>query len=91
MWSFFSILQKNADLREGDMKGRSQRLDEMLRSTMENRASIHWIASKTSNGLGDLAFFVIGAGPESSNGLERLLEDYAQAHGLHIGPARAVQ
>jgi hypothetical protein len=87
----FQFLQKKAELREGDMKERSQRLNEILRSTMENRGSIHWIAEKTSKGLGELAFFVIGAGSESSNGLERLLDDYAQAHGLHIGLVRATQ
>jgi len=67
------------------------RYDEILCLNIENQRSIHWIAEKTSKGLGELAFFVIGGGPESSNGLKRLFDDYAQAHGLRVGPARAAQ
>jgi len=81
----FQFLQKLASQREPDLNERSERLHETLGSAEPNPGSVHWIAEKTSNGLGELAFFVLGVGAEGSTGLAGILEDYAEVHGLRVG------
>ncbi|MGO8787064.1 MAG: hypothetical protein ACLQVL_06735 [Terriglobia bacterium] len=87
----FQFLQKMADLRERDLEHRRERLQETLCSGRKVGGLVHWIAEKTSKGLGDLAFFVIGIGPDRPNRLEILLKDYAEAHGLCVGPPKVAQ
>jgi len=83
----FQFLQKNANRREDDLNERGQRLHKRLCSVQSYRGSVRWIAEKTRNGLGELAFFTIGVGSEVSKRLDSALRKYAKTHGLKCGPS----
>jgi hypothetical protein len=85
------FLQKNAFLREGDLNGKARILDKELRSAPQEPTPVHWIAEKTTRGLGELAFFVISAHADGSNGVERLLNVYARKHDQQVGTVKGVQ
>jgi len=83
----FQFLQKAAGQRELDLTERTEKLSKILGSAI----SVSWIAEKTSNGLGELAFIVIGAAKVGADDQEKLLKDYAQKHDLRVGSVKGAQ
>jgi hypothetical protein len=81
----FQFLQNNANRREGDLNERGKRLHGTLRSVQSYHGPVRWVAEKIRTGLGQLAFFVIGAGSESPMSLDRVLGKYGKTHDLCVG------
>jgi len=86
----FQYLQKNAELREGDLTAKTQDLRRRV-SERNGCGEFRWIAEKTKKGLGDRAFFLAPVNAQMSDDLERVLKAYADNHGLEFELARAVQ
>jgi hypothetical protein len=84
------FLPKIAHLREKQLNEKSRKLQEQTSSLQPDRGPVSWIAEKTNHELGELAFFAIGVGSETSKRLDKVLRKYAKTHGL-AGPVRAAQ
>jgi hypothetical protein len=81
----FQFLQRNAKRREGDLKCNVQTLNDRFEKHDSAPISVCWIAERTSGGVGDLAFIVVGMGSETQrNQLSEVLRGYERIHNLEL-------
>jgi len=83
----FQFLQPDATKRVGDLREREQRLRDALCSVRTAWQPIPWVAEAQKSRDGhqvprELAFFVIGVGPETAKAVNPIIQMYAQRCGL---------
>jgi hypothetical protein len=87
----FQYLQRNAGRRRRDLAEKIRDLHREVGSEGLDREQFRWIAERTKNGLGDLAFLLAPINIQMADELDRVLTAYAKTHGLEFGLVRAAQ